>query len=226
VAWIKQLLLSSVMLSIQLTIFYFSAGQAINARSWLFFIASLLHYVSSVTAQYWLNPELLIQRLRVKREGSKTWDEVLMRVSNLTVLILIPLTAGLDVGRYYWSTLDIYYVGIGLVFFALSTVLINWAMWINPFFEPTVRIQKDRGHTVISGGPYKIVRHPGYLGGILYTLSAPLIIGSLYTFIPVAIYVLLIMLRTLLEDRTLQRELEGYSEYTKQTKYRLFPWIW
>jgi protein-S-isoprenylcysteine O-methyltransferase Ste14 len=99
-------------------------------------------------------------------------------------------------------------------------------MWINPFFEPTVRIQKDRGHTVISGGPYKIVRHPGYLGGILYTLSAPLIIGSLYTFIPVAIYVLLIMLRTLLEDRTLQRELEGYSEYTKQTKYRLFPWIW
>jgi len=149
-----------------------------------------------------------------------------MRVSNLTVLILIPVIAGLDVGRFLWSSLDIYFAVVGLVLFIVNTVLINWAMLANPYFEPTVRIQKDRGHRVISSGPYKIVRHPGYLAGILYTLSIPLIIGSLYTFIPVGIYVLLIVVRTLLEDRTLQRELNGYSEYSKKVKYRLLPWLW
>ncbi|UCF44662.1 MAG: isoprenylcysteine carboxylmethyltransferase family protein, partial [Candidatus Bathyarchaeota archaeon] len=94
------------------------------------------------------------------------------------------------------------------------------------YFEQTVRVQKDRGHRVISGGPYQIVRHPGYLGGILYALSFPLIIGSIYTFIPAGIYVLLMVTRTLLEDRTLQRGLCGYKEYAKKVRYRLLPWLW
>ena len=110
--------------------------------------------------------------------------------------------------------------------FTVSTVLLNWAMMANPFFEPTVRIQKERGHRVITSGPYKIVRHPGYLAGILYALSVPLIIGSIFTFVPVAIYVLLIGIRTLLEDRTLHEELDGYSEYSKTVGYRLMPWLW
>ena len=226
IAGIKQLLVASIMLSIQITVFFLSAGHIINARPWVFFIASFLHYSVSIAVQYRLNPELLVQRLKIKREGSKLWDEILMRVSNLTVLILIPVIAGLDVGWFLWSSLDIYFAVVGLVLFIVNTVLINWAMLANPYFEPTVRIQKDRGHRVISSGPYKIVRHPGYLAGILYTLSIPLIIGSLYTFIPVGIYVLLIVVRTLLEDRTLQRELNGYSEYSKKVKYRLLPWLW
>ena len=226
IAGIKQLLVASIMLSIQITIFFASAGRITDTRPWIFFGASFLHYSVSTAVQYKFNPELLVQRLKRKREGSKLWDEILMRVSNLMVLILIPVIAGLDVGRVLWSSLDIYFAVVGFVFFIASTVLINWAMIVNPYFEQTVRIQKDRGHRVITSGPYKIVRHPGYLAGILYTLSIPLIIGSLYTFIPVGIYVLLIVIRTLLEDRTLQKELNGYSEYIKRTKYRLFPGIW
>lgn len=149
-----------------------------------------------------------------------------MRISNLLVLIPIPVIAGLDVGRFHWSSLNIYFAPVGLMLFSISTVIINWAMIVNPYFEPTVRIQKDRGHKVITNGPYKIVRHPGYLAGILYTSSIPLIIGSLYTFIPVGIYILLIVVRALLEDRTLHRELNGYPEYAKKVRYKLLPWLW
>jgi protein-S-isoprenylcysteine O-methyltransferase Ste14 len=99
-------------------------------------------------------------------------------------------------------------------------------MVVNPYFEPTVRIQKDRGHKAISSGPYKIVRHPGYLAGILFTLSMPLIVGSAFTFVPVGIYAVLFIVRTALEDKTLREELDGYAEYARRVKYKLFPGIW
>lgn len=149
-----------------------------------------------------------------------------MRVSNLTVLVAIPTVAGLDIGRFQWSVLDVQFAVLGSIFFIASTILINWAMATNPYFEQTVRIQKDRGHKVISSGPYKIVRHPGYLAGVLYALSVPLIIGSVFTFIPVGTYIVLFIIRTSLEDGTLQKELDGYSEYAKQVKHKLFPGIW
>lgn len=224
-AAVKQLILSSVMLFIQVVVFFVSAGN-IAVRPIIFFSASFLHYFFSIVIQYKLNPELLSVRLRIKREGSKLWDEILMRLSNLTVLIAVPTIAGLDVGRFYWSNLDFSFVALGLILFAISTFFLNWAMAVNPYFEPTVRIQKDRGHRVITGGPYKIVRHPGYLAGILYIFSTPLIIGSVLTFIPVVVYDILIIIRTSLEDRTLHRELEEYSRYAEKVRYRLIPWIW
>jgi len=137
---IKQLLVASIMLSVQIIVFFFSAGRIIDARPWIFFCASFLHYSVSTAVQYKFNPELLVQRLKRKRKGSKLWDEILMRVSNLVVLILIPVIAGLDVGRFLWSSLDIYFAVVGFVLFIVSTVLINWAMLVNPYFEPTVRI--------------------------------------------------------------------------------------
>jgi protein-S-isoprenylcysteine O-methyltransferase Ste14 len=226
VAGFKSLLLASVMLTLQMFIFFISAGQIVGLRPWAFFGASLVHYVVSTAVQSKLNPTLLAQRLKRKREGSKLWDEILMRVSNLTVLIAVPIVAGLDIGRFQWSDLDIQFSVLGFVPFIISAVLINWAMAVNPHFEPTVRIQNDRGHKVISSGPYKIVRHPGYLAAILYTVSIPLIMGSVFTFIPVGIYIVLFMIRTSLEDRTLRKELDGYSEYTTHVKHKLFPGIW
>ena len=225
-AGIKQLLLTCFMLIIQMTIFFISAGHVIMLRPWIFFGASFVHYSVSTAVQYKLNPELLIQRLKRKREGSKSWDEILMRVSNLTALIPAPAVAGLDVGRFHWSNIDVHFAIVGLVLFAISTVLLNWAMIANPYFEPTVRIQRDRGHKAIANGPYRIVRHPGYLAGIFYILSIPLIIGSAFTFVPAGIYAFLTIIRTLLEDSTLCKELDGYSEYAKRVRYRLFPGIW
>jgi protein-S-isoprenylcysteine O-methyltransferase Ste14 len=141
------------------------------------------------------------------------------------VIISIPVVAGLD-SRFHWSNLDPYFAVIGVVFIVVSSVFLNWAMTVNPHFEPTVRIQKERDHKVITSGPYNIVRHPGYLAGILFAVSIPLIIGSVFAFIPAGIYVLLMIIRTGLEDKTLQEELEGYSEYARQIRYRLFPGIW
>jgi protein-S-isoprenylcysteine O-methyltransferase Ste14 len=151
---------------------------------------------------------------------------LLMRLTNLTALLLVPAAAGLDVGRYRWSSFGLPYSVVGVVSLVLSSVLINWAMIENPYFEPTVRIQDDRDHRVVTTGPYAIVRHPGYLSGILWLASVPLIFGSLYAFAPYVLYAVLIILRTHLEDRTLREELRGYTEYAERVRYRLVPWIW
>jgi protein-S-isoprenylcysteine O-methyltransferase Ste14 len=149
-----------------------------------------------------------------------------VRVSNLTALLLVPAVAGLDVGRYGWSSLGLPYAVMGVVFLIVSSVLVNWAMIENPYFEPTMRIQNDRDHRVVTTGPYAIVRHPGYLSGILWIASVPLILGSLYALAPFVLYTVLMTLRTYLEDRTLQEELPGYTEYAEGVKHRLFPGIW
>jgi protein-S-isoprenylcysteine O-methyltransferase Ste14 len=225
-AGIKQVLLSSLLLIIQMIIFFLSVGHINVSRAWIFFGATFVYLSVSTAVLYRFNPELIVHRLRRKREGSKVWDEILMRASNLMVMLVVPAVAGLDVGRFQWSSISIHFAVVGFVLYIFSSVLINWAMIVNPHFEATVRIQKDRDHQVISTGPYKIVRHPGYLSGILWTLSIPLIIGSIFTFIPVGIYVILFIIRASLEDRTLQKELDGYSEYAKRVRYRLFPGIW
>ena len=152
-------------------------------------------------------------------------DDGLNRANRLAYPEEIFKLAGLDF-RYGWSYLDNYFILVGLVFVAASTVLLNWAMVVNPHFEPSVRIQKERNHRVITSGPYHFVRHPGYLAGICFAISMPLLIGSLFAFIAVGIYVSLMVSRTWLEDKTLQEELEGYSEYTSQVRYRLVPRVW
>ena len=223
-ALIKQLLIASVMLAVQIIIFAVSAGSVPDSRPWLYFVVAFAHYFISIAVQYRFNPQLLVRRLKTKRTGLKMWDEILMRISNLTVIVLIPAIGGLDVGRFHWSHLDVYFAVTGSLLVVASSILLNWAMIVNPHFEPTVRIQED--HKVIARGPYGVVRHPGYLAGILFALSIPLLIGSAFTFAPAGIYCLLMAIRTWLEDNTLQKELKGYPEYTKQTKYRLFPKIW
>jgi protein-S-isoprenylcysteine O-methyltransferase Ste14 len=220
VAAVKQLVVSSVMLLIQMAIFFLSAGY-IGARPRIYFDASFVHYAVSIAVQYKLNPELLAARLAVKRRGSKMWDEILMRSSNLVVLIVMPVVAGLDIGRFGWSSLDFAFMVPGFVLLAFSTFLLNWAMAVNPFFEPTVRIQEERNHKVVAHGPYRIVRHPGYLAGLLFVFSVPLIIGSAYALAAAGTYLVLVVLRT-----TLSRELAGYSEYSRIVKYRLLPGVW
>ncbi len=226
VAGIEQLLISSLMLFIQLVVFFLCAGGFPGFRSWVYFGTAFVHYFVSIGVQCRFSPELVVQRLRRRREGSKRWDEVLMRVSNLMVVIAIPAVAGLDVGRFRWFSLDVGFVLVGFLLVFVSSVLLNWAMVVNPFFEPTVRIQKDRGHKVIASGPYRIVRHPGYLAGILFAVSIPFLIGSVFALVPAGIYVVFVAMRTYLEDETLQKELDGYSEYSERTRFRLLPGVW
>ncbi len=115
---------------------------------------------------------------------------------------------------------------VGLLLFLPGTLLFAWSMGVNPFFEKTVRIQSDRGHRVIDTGPYAVVRHPGYLGFSGWCLSTPLLLGSWWAFVPALLSVAGLLLRTVLEDRTLQRELEGYAAYAQRVRHRLLPGVW
>ena len=223
---VRSIIVTCLLLTLHLMIFFVSAGCLDLYQAWFYFGVVIVYSFLNVVAQAKFSPELLKQRLLVKRQGSKPWDEVLIRACNITLMFVLPLIAGLDIGRFHWSSLSIYYVPLGLVFCVVGGLLTTRAMIENPYFEPTVRIQKERDHRVITTGPYRFVRHPGYLGGILWALSIPFMIGSIFAFIPGGVYVLLMIIRTWLEDRTLQKELNGYLEYTKHAKYRLFPWIW
>lgn len=222
---IKQLIVVSGLLGIWILIFLATAG-SITVRSGIFLGASFLNSSSGVIAQYKLNPRLLGARLKIKREGSKAWDEILMRVTNLIAIAVMPAVAGWDVSNFSESIINPGWIVVGLAILTCSTLVLNWAMAVNPHFEPTVRIQTERSHSVITQGPYKYIRHPGYLAGILYILSVPLVVGSVFAFIPIGLYIVCTILRTSLEDRTLGSELEGYAAYTKKVRYRLIPGVW
>ena len=148
--------------------------------------------------------------------------EFLGRDQNLGVLFV----AGLDV-RYRWSS------GIGpvmqiaaMLIVIAGYALVVWATGVNAFFSQVVRIQSERGHTVVSSGPYRNVRHPAYVGMLLVVLGAPIMLGSWWALIPGAISAVLMIVRTALEDRTLQAELPGYHDFAQHTRYRLLPGVW
>ena len=168
------------------------------------------------------DPDLAKERLR-PGVGGKDWLFVVGR-------LFVPghlAVAGLDVGRFHWS--DTVPIGVqiaGLVGFAASFGFILWAVAVNRFFSPVVRIQKERGHHVITEGPYRYVRHPAYAAMIVgFPLSA-LALGSWWSLLPAGAFALLVIRRTALEDRILRKELEGYAGYAEQVRYRLVPGIW
>ena len=220
--YIARIHLSLILVAV---IFFVSAGRIDIPRAWGFFVVSFVYYPVSTFIVYKSNPELINQRGE-KKEGTKSWDTILTSAYFALGYYILAVVMGLDVGRFHWSYLAMYFVVPGILLYLTGAVLNTWAMIANPHFEATVRIQQERDHTVITTGPYKIVRHPGYLAGILWTVSVPLIMGSAAGFIPVSAALLLLGLRTWLEDKTLCEELSGYSEYAQKVKYRLFPGIW
>ena len=174
----------------------------------------------------WLkNPELFRMRGRTG-EGTKTWDKVCLGLFGLTVMLIL-FTGALDAGRYQWSAMPFWLWLFGVALYAGGQALLIWSMIVNPFFEKTARIQRDRGHRVVDSGPYAHVRHPGYVGVIMgFVLGSPLLLGSWWAFLPAAMSVLILVVRTALEDRMLLEELEGYNIYARRVRYRLVPYFW
>jgi len=141
------------------------------------------------------------------------------------ITLIVMLIAGLDV-RYNGTYLDIVSMIIGILLFIISAIFMIWPILENEHFESTARIQKDRNQTVITTGPYRIIRHPGYTSIILWAISVPLIFGSILSGMVSLIIIAVIILRTYLEDTMLQKELSGYRTYCTQVKYRLIPFLW
>ena len=136
------------------------------------------------------------------------------------------ILAGLDV-RFSWTgPVGLAWHLIGMLGLATGLGIFLWALACNAYFTEGVRIQEERGHTVATGGPYRIVRHPGYSGAILSQLSTPLLLGSIWALIPSIGSVIFYVLRTSLEDATLISELPGYLEFTRETRFRLLPGVW
>jgi protein-S-isoprenylcysteine O-methyltransferase Ste14 len=136
------------------------------------------------------------------------------------------VVAGLDAGRFHWSAVPFGVQVAGLVGLAAALSLMLWAMAVNRFFSPAIYIQSERGHHVITGGPYRFIRHPGYLAMALIFGFSALALGSWWALLPAAGYALLILNRAAREDRFLQEELAGYADYAKRVHYRVLPGIW
>ena len=141
------------------------------------------------------------------------------------MLAILPVAA-LDDGRYHWFPVPWWVCGIGYISLLAGIGIVTWAESVNKFFEVTVRIQSDRGQTVIYSGPYSTVRHPGYVGAIFTAVGMALSLGSLWAVIPAGLATAVLILRTLWEDQTLRTELAGYQEYTQKVRYRLIPGVW
>ena len=170
------------------------------------------------------SPDLLAERLG-PRKGAKPWDTAIMSILGLTQLVRY-IVAGLD-QRYGWTgNFPLVAQIAALIICVLGYALFVWATASNSFFSQIVRIQPERDHTVVTGGPYRYVRHPAYFGAILYELAVPILLASWWALIASGLCSILLILRTSLEDRTLQAELTGYVEYARQTRYRLLPGIW
>lgn len=170
------------------------------------------------------NPDLLAERLGPRR-GAKSWDTAIMSILGLTQLVRY-IVAGLD-QRYGWTGgFPLAAQMAALTLCVLGYALFVWATASNTFFSQIVRIQSERGHTVVTDGPYQYVRHPAYLGAILYELAVPVLLASWWALIASGLSAILLILRTVLEDRTLQAELTGYVDYARQVRYRLLPGIW
>jgi protein-S-isoprenylcysteine O-methyltransferase Ste14 len=200
-----------------------SAGRLDWSNAWVLlglnFAASL---ASSILL--WRNPELLAERGNIK--AGKNWDKAIAGFVVLLGPVVTWITAGLDT-RFHWSdSMPPFAFIAGVVAAILAAALIAWAMRSNRFFSSVVRIQKDRGHVVVTAGPYGFIRHPGYTGISAFTLATPLILNSRWAFVPAIATAAMSVLRTVLEDRTLHNELDGYADYARRVKYKLVPAIW
>jgi protein-S-isoprenylcysteine O-methyltransferase Ste14 len=208
-------------------LFFLVAGKSDIYRAWLWGIATFLYYVGGMMVILKVNPQLLNERGGwKKRKDTKAWDKILLQIFGMIGLYFHTILMALDVGRFEWSLLHPWFILPGMILFTGGFNLVYWAMAENTHFETTVRIQHERDHKVISTGPYRIVRHPGYAGLIIANFGSTMILGSVYGFITALATLIVLGIRTWLEDRTLAAELDGYQAYREKVKYRLFPFIW
>ena len=181
---------------------------------------------SSITILLLGNSDMLHVRAG-KEKGTEKWDPI---IAGLAFLLFWPganVVAALDYGRFHWSpAIPLPVQLIALIPFTLGLAFASWAMVVNKFFTKCVAIQTDREHVVITTGPYAYVRHPGYAGSFLAFITLPVALGSLWALLPAVVGLSLWILRTFLEDRTLQKGLEGYTEYAQKVPWRLIPHIW
>jgi protein-S-isoprenylcysteine O-methyltransferase Ste14 len=195
-------------------------------EAWTYAALTFLGFVISRGLASRRHPDILDERARsMSLQGAKAWDKVLAPVVALGSFVIL-IVAGVDKLNNWTAPYSITAKLATVIVIVLGYMLGTWALVENKFFSGVVRIQSDRGHRVVTTGPYRFIRHPGYAGALWTYLAMPILLDSTWAFIPALLLIGILVLRTSLEDRTLQAELPGYKEYTKTTRYRLLPGIW
>ena len=213
-----QVMMSVILIALMLLA---SSGKTDWIYAWIYIASSLLVIVINA----FIFPAELISERGRKKENVEKWDRLISGLITFPWLALY-IVSGLDI-RFGLSLELASWIHItGLVIFVLGNAFVSWAMVSNIYFSTAIRIQYDRGHTVSIGGPYRFMRHPGYMGMIIYLLASPIILGSIWALIPASLAVILFIIRTAFEDNTLKNKLEGYKEYAERVKYRLILGIW
>jgi protein-S-isoprenylcysteine O-methyltransferase Ste14 len=202
----------------------FTSGRPDWTRAWLFVACTLISQCVVGVMIKRRSPDLLVERSRI-REGTKSWDKIIVPIIGAVGPIATWVVAGLDIRSHWPTPVEPMWSGVAFAVLFVGMYLTSSAMLANRFFAATVRIQTDRGHKVVDHGPYAWIRHPGYAGAGVFTLAAPIAIGSWVATIPAILTVVVLIVRTALEDQTLQNELPGYKDYACRVKYRLIPGI-
>ena len=212
-----------VLLGVFAVLLFNAAGRWDWSRGWAFVIAIGIAEVLTLAVLAWRAPTTLNER--GKLHTGTVWFDWLFGSLWLTLSFAAPIVAGLDVraGAFLlpWTA---FWAGAALL--AMASIFGAWAMLENEHFEQFVRVQDERGHRVVDTGPYRLVRHPGYLAAILGALGSPLMLGTPSAFFPVGLIAALFIWRTILEDRSLRRDLPGYADYAERTRHRLVPGVW
>lgn len=204
---------------------FLGAGTFHWPSGWLLVaIATGLAAVGSMTVNL-TNPDLMEARAKGIRADTKSFDKLFYAMF-LPILVIYPILAGIDVVRFGWSLLPAWTVAPGIALYAVAAGLTNWTLLANRHAETTVRIQEERGHKVITDGPYAYVRHPLYLGVLIGSPAIALLLGSAWSLIAAALMAALFIWRTGREDQTLKSELNGYAAYAKVTRFKLLPGLW
>lgn len=209
-----------------MALIFVPAGTIKWPEAWIFLLFYFIWMIAMIVWMKKNDPELLKERMTArKKKDVKRWDKIFMLSYSLMILVLFVLI-GFDAVRFRWSQVPLAIKVIGFLGFIPALSLVIWTMKENTYLSEMVRIQEERGHKVCTTGPYQYVRHPMYVGVIIFLFCLPLALGSYYSLIPAFVTVILFLFRTGLEDKTLHNELPGYKEYAKTVRYRLIPGVW
>lgn len=211
-------------LLLQAVILFLAAGRLNWIWAWVFLGIYLVNVSVNSALLLHTSPETIAERGRAKE--TKNWDKIVNGLWSLAQYLALPLVAGLDM-RFGWTReLGTVWQVAGAVVLGLGLALFGWATVTNAYFSTAVRIQSDRDQTVCRNGPYRFVRHPGYVGTLLQSIGIPFLLGSVWVLIPGVLAAAFMIVRTSLEDRMLQAELPGYRDFVQEVHYRLIPGIW
>ena len=207
-----------------LALVFLPVGRLDWKPGWLFVGILVIAFAVSALSLQRVNPAIYRARSRFQ-PGTEAWDRRLLLLMLPAMVSEIPL-ATLDSGRMSWSAVPIVFITAGYLLLVAGIAVTAWAQAVNRFFEPGVRLQKERGQRVISTGPYAFVRHPGYVGALMMFAGIPLALGSWWALLPAAMAGSILILRTSWEDALLRAGLDGYDDYARRVRFRLLPGLW